>query len=197
MTYFWDGEPVVAPSDFCPFTEEVAMPARVRDASTRVRAASKGGAVTRPLRRNLLEMGLACGQGAAALEEKAAKADAVQREADGMAGIGAAGSGAAGLDGDAPGEESGEAETAGPPDPGAIAAMATEVREIGRKRDRLAEELAGLDQQQAELQAKLMQLLGKAGARSKPMAPEAPSLSPGVGLSAGVGLPTHRWNRTD
>ena len=130
-------EPTVAPSDFCPFTKEVAMPEPMpvagRDASTRVRAALKGGAVTRPVRRNLLELGLAHGQGADALEARAAKADAVQREADGMAGVGATG-----VDRDTPAEDGGDAKAAEPPDPAAIAAMAGEIREIVRKRDRLA-----------------------------------------------------------
>ena len=48
MTFMWDSEPVVAPSDFCPFTKEVAMPEPMpvagRDASTRVRKAAGPGA---------------------------------------------------------------------------------------------------------------------------------------------------------
>ena len=158
-----------------------------------------GGALTRPVRPNLLELGLACGQGAEALEAKAATADAVQRVADRMAGFGAAG-----VDRDKPIEGNGDADKAGEAeaaggasDPAALAAMATDIREIGRKRDRLAEELAGLDRQQAEMQAKLMALLGKAGVRPGPTAPKPPSLSAGVGLPPGTGLPTHRWNRTD
>jgi hypothetical protein len=182
MTMIWPMEPTVAPSDFSPFTKEVAMPVTVRDASTRVRAASGGGALTRPARRNLLELGLACGQGADALEAKAATADVAARMADRAAGVDRAGTA----------EKAGEDEAAGGrPEPAAIAAMATEIREIGRKRDRLAEELAGLDRQREEVQAKLMALLGKAGVRMKPTAPEPPALPPGTGL------PTHRWNRTD
>ena len=180
-------EPTVAPSDFCPFTKEVAMPARVRDASTRVRPASTGGATTRPVRRNLLEMGLACGQGAAELEARAATADAMQREADREAGV----------DGDALAEEAVKGKAVEPPDPAAIAAMAGEIREIVRKRDQLAEELAGLDRERAELQAKLMALLDMAGVRPRPAAPEPASLSAGGGLPRNAYLPTHRWNRTD
>ena len=149
----WDSEPVVVPSDFCPFTKEVAMPARVRDASTRVRAALKAGGVTRPVRRNLLEMGLAHGQGAAELEAAALEDQASKRKADK----------AAGVDRDAPADEGSEAEAAGPPDPGALEALATEIRDTARKRDKLAEELAGLDQQRTALQAKLMALLGGRG----------------------------------
>ena len=161
------------------------MPVAVRDASTRVRAASRPGGVTRPVRRNLLELGLACGPGAETLEAKAAKADALQREADRAAGIGAAG-----VDRGGPTEKAGEDEAAGGrPEPAALASLAGEIREIGQKRDRLAEEIAGLDQQQAELQTKLMALLGKAGVRMKPTAPEPPALPPGTGL------PTHSWNR--
>jgi len=109
-----------------------------------------------------------------------------------------------------PEEEGGEAE---PPDPAAIAAMAGEIREIVRKRDQLAEELAGLDRERAELQAKLMALLDMAGVRPlqaklmalldmagvrpRPAAPEPASLSAGGGLPRNAYLPTHRWNRTD
>jgi hypothetical protein len=180
MTFFWDSESTVAPSDFSPFTKEVAMPVTVRDASTRVRAASRPGGVTRPVRRNLLELGLACGPGAETLEAKAAKADAAERAADR----------AAGVDRSGPTEKAGEDEAAGGrPEPAALASLAGEIREIGQKRDRLAEEIAGLDQQQAELQTKLMALLDKAGVRMKPTAPEPPALPPGTGL------PTHSWNR--
>ena len=172
MTFMWDSEPVVAPSDFCPFTKEVAMPEPMpvagRDASTRVRAALKGGAVTRPVRRNLLELGLAHGQGAAELEAAAVQADALQREADR----------AAGVDGATPADETREAEAAGPPDPAALEALATEIRDKARKRERLAEELAGLDRERAELQAKLMQALGKAGLRSPRPAASAPPALP-------------------
>ena len=191
MTLIWPMEPTVAPSDFDPFTREVAMPVAGRDASTRVRAASKPGGVTRPVRRNLLELGLACGQGAVELDARAQKTDAARREADRAAGVG----------GEAPDEDGAAAEAASPREPAAIAAMASEIREIAHKRDKLAEELAGLDEQRTALQAKLMTLLGKPGVQ-RPTAPE-PSLSAGTGPSAGTGLPpgtglpTHRWNRTD
>ena len=186
MTLMWDSEPVVAASDFCPFTREVAMPVPMpiagRDASTRVRAALKGGAVTRPVRRNLLEMGLACGQGAAELEARALEDDAAERKADR----------AAGVDASTPAEEGDEAAADNrAPDPAALEALATEIQTIVRKRDKLAEELAGLDRQRAELQAELMALLGEAGLRPPPAAPAPPALPPGTGL------PTHRWNRTD
>lgn len=66
------------------------------------------------------------------------------------------------------------------PDPAAIAALACEIQVLVRKRDRLAEELAGLDRQQAELQAKLMAMLGKTGVRPPgPATPEPPALPPG------------------
>ena len=163
------------------------MPVAVRDASTRVRAASKPGGVTRPVPRNLLELGLACGQGAVELAAVAQATDATRREADR----------AAGADRVAPADEGGEAETTSPREPAALAAMASEIREIARKRDKLAEELADLDEQRTALQAKLMALLGKPGVRSKPTMPEPPALSAGVALPPGTGLPTHRWNRTD
>ena len=175
MTLIWPMEPTVAPSDFDPFTKEVAMPVTLRDASTRARAALQGGTVTRPVRRNLLELGLACGQGADALEAKAATADAVQRKADRMAGFGVAG-----VDRTGTAEQAGEPEAeAGGLAPAALASLAGDIREIVRKRDRLAEELAGLDRQREEMQAKLMALLGKAGVRSRPTAPAPPALPPG------------------
>ena len=135
----------------------------------------------------LKELGSACGQGAAELEARALEDDAAKRKADR----------AAGIDLDVPAEEGGEAKAAEPPDPAAIAAMAGEIREIVRKRDQLAEELAGLDRERAELQAKLMALLDMAGVRPRPAAPEPASLSAGGGLPRNAYLPTHRWNRTD
>ena len=88
-----------------------------------------------------------------------------------------------------PEEEGGEAE---PPDPAAIAAMAGEIREIVRKRDQLAEELASLDREHAELQAKLMQTLGKAGVRPpRPTAPAPPALPPGDSF------PKAAWRRPE
>ena len=155
------------------------MPVAGRDGSTRVRAPLKGHAVTRPVRRSLLELGLACGQAAEALAAEAAKADAVQREADR----------AAGVDRDVPAEEGGEARAA---EPAAIAAMAGEIREIVRKRDQLAEELAGLDRQRAELQAKLMQTLGKAGVR-----PPRPTASAPPALPLNEFLPKAAWRRPE
>ncbi len=159
---------VVAAADFNPFTKEVAMPVTVQSGSTRPRAASKPGGVTRPVRKNLLELGLAYGEGAAELDARAQQADAARHEADRSAGVGAAG-----VERDAPAAEGGEAKA---DDPAAIAAMAGEIREIVRQRDRLTEELANLDKQRAELQAKLMQALGKAGVPSRPTAPEPPAL---------------------
>lgn len=158
------------------------MPVAGRDGSTRVRAPLKGHALTRPVRRSLLELGLACGQGADTLAAEAAKADAVQREADR----------AAGVDRDAPAEEAGDAEATEPPEPAAIAAMAGEIREIVRKRDQLAEELAGLDKQRAELQAKLMQALGKAGVR-----PPRPAASAPPALPLNEFLPKAAWRRPE
>ena len=76
----------------------------------------------------LKELGLACGQGAEELEARALEDDAAERKADR----------AAGVDGSTPAKEGGEAKAAEPPDPAAIAAMAGEIREIVRKRDRLA-----------------------------------------------------------
>lgn len=167
---------VVAASDFDPFTREVVMPVTVQSSSTRPRASMKPGGVTRPARRNLLELGLACGQGAVELEAEAHKADAVRREAER----------AAGHDRGGAAEDVGKADDAAEkdaalPDPAAIAATATEIRELGRKRDRLAEELADLDRQRAELQAELMRLLGRKD-RGVPSQPEAADVPPGAGL---------------
>jgi hypothetical protein len=176
----WPMEPTVAASDFDPFTKAVAMPVTVQSASTRPLPSAKGGATTRPMRRNLLEMGLACGDGAAELEAALQQADAAERQADK----------AAGVDGSIRAEDAGEADgaAAGAADPAALEALATEIQAIARKRDRLAEELADLERERAELQAQLMALLGKAGLRSpRPTAPAPPAPPPGTGL------PTAAW----
>ena len=129
----------------------------------------------------LKELGLACGQGAAELEARALEDDAANRKADR----------AAGVDGSTPAEQGGEAEAAGPPDPAALEALATAIQATVRKRDKLAEELAGLDRERAELQAKLMQALGKAGVRPRPAAPEPPA------LPATEYLPKAAWRRPE
>jgi hypothetical protein len=177
MTFLWDSEPVVAASAFNPFTQEVAMPVTVQAASTRARPTAKAGGLTRPVRRSLLAMGLACGEAADALEGRAAMADATERAADRSAGA----------ERDRPGDEAGSgAPEDGVGDPAAIAAMTTEIQELGRKRDRLAEELTTLDGERATLQARLLRLLGRHGGR--PLAePALPA------LPAGTGLPVATW----
>ena len=68
MNLLWDQEPVVAPSEFSPFSHEVALPARISDASSQARAPLAPAAGTRPRRRSLLEIGLAHGDGADELD---------------------------------------------------------------------------------------------------------------------------------
>ena len=167
----------IAASDFNPFLKEVTMPVAVQADSTRPRAALKAGAVTRPVRRNLIELGLACGLGAAELVAEADNADAARRDADRAAGVGPDG---ASREADMPGE------AAASPDPAALAALAKDMQDIGRKRDRLADELADLDRQRTDLQARLMTLLGK---RGLPTAPEPAAPPPNAAL------PKFCWNR--
>lgn len=158
---------VVAAFDFDPFTKEVTMPLTVQSESSRPRTPLKAGYAAQPVRRNLIELGLACGPDATALEAEVQKADAARCQADP----------AAGVDRDAPAKEAGDVDAGGrAADPAAIAALASDIQRIVRKRDQLAEELAGLDKQRAELQARLMGLLGKASVRSAPIAPAPPAL---------------------
>jgi hypothetical protein len=174
MTMLWPMAPTVAASDFDPFTKEVAMPATVQSASTRPRAAAKPGGVTRPVPRNLLEMGLACGDGVAELEERLQEADAAKRQADRAASDQVASDElpgtAAGGDEAAAGAPASEA-----PSPQAIAALATEIQTVGRTQTRLAAELEALDRQRAELEAKLSRLLTRQAPPTPPAAPEPPA----------------------
>lgn len=175
----WPIETAVASAALDPFTGKAAAPLSARQEAARVRASSKPGAAARPTRRNLLELGLACGEGAAALAARAQQVDAARREADRAAGVGAPGDGAAGAtrEEDAPGKK------AAALDPAAIATLAKEISDVARQRDRLAEELVARDRQQAALQATLMKLLGEHGVRQQPPTP------------AGARLPMHAWNR--
>jgi hypothetical protein len=174
MTMLWPMEPTVAASDFDPFTKEVAMPVTVQSTSTRVRATAKPGATTRPVLRNLLEMGLACGDGAEELEGRLQEADAAKRQADKAAG--------AAVDACSnPGDDDG-ATTA--PDPRAIAAATSALQSMHQRRSRLAEELETLGRQEAALKAALLRLLGRG---RPPAEPERPAPSPGTGL------PTAAW----
>jgi hypothetical protein len=83
----WHQQPLVATSAFSPFTGEAAgLPPTQRSCvpfeAGRLRPSSKPGATARTVPRNLLEMGLACGDGAAALEERRQQAEAAKREGD-------------------------------------------------------------------------------------------------------------------
>ncbi len=162
----WPIVPTVAAADFDPFTREVAMPVTAQSASSRPRAVAKPGAVSWPKRLNLLEMGLACGDGAAELEARmaeaaatAARADADERTESG---------------GDQPGDDDDGAKTATAPDPSTIAAATTALQAMHQRRSRLAEELATLDRQEATLRAELMRLLNP----DRPHGGRAPSCQP-------------------
>jgi hypothetical protein len=174
MTMLWPMEPTVAASDFDPFTKAVAMPVTVQSTSTRPRAAAKSSATTRPVLRNLLEMGLACGDGVEELEGRLQQTDAAQRQADRAAA-------AAANEGSEPGNDNDEATTAPAPDPRAIAAATSALQSMHQRRSRLAEELETLDRQEAALKAALLRLLGRGRVPTKPAPPDLP---------AGTGLPT-------
>ena len=132
------------------------MPVMEHSLATRPRAAAKPAAVTRARRLNLLELGLACGAGAAELEARTAEAAAGQARVDGTAGDAADEPG-----GDEPGGSSEEATTAPAPDPRALAAATSALQAMHQKRSRLSEELEALDRQQAALKSVLMRLLGR------------------------------------
>jgi hypothetical protein len=174
MTMFWPFVPTVAAAEFDPLRKDAAMPVTEDTLATRPRPAAKPGAVTRPKRLNLLELGLACGAGAAELESRTAEAAAKQAQADGTADKAA----------DVPGGD-GEAENKAPaPDPRAIAAATSALQAMHRKRSRLAEELEALDQQEQALKAALMRLLNRGRPPPAPATPAPP---------AGAGLPTAAW----
>lgn len=155
MNLLWDQAPLVAPADFSPFTGVVAAPVEPLDPASQPRASTKPGAVTRPERRNLLELGLAHGDGAAALEAGARKLDAARREQDRQRGT------------DRPevdGDGDGEAAAASPEQEAgervqAIAALAEEIRTTLATTERLTAELAELDLREGELRRQLTALL--------------------------------------
>lgn len=152
MNLLWDQKPVVAPNDFSPFSGEVSSPAGVGDASCQVRAPLTPAAGTRPQRRSLLELGLAHGDGARELEERACKADAERRQTDRAMGAEQDGAG---------GEAIGESDDAPAETPSvqAIAAVTEDIRATQAKTARLTSELADLKAREAELQLRLMAML--------------------------------------
>jgi hypothetical protein len=164
MNLLWDRAPVVAPSDFSPFTGAVVTPARLQDASSQPRPSAKPGAVTRPRRLNLLELGLAHGTGAAELEAGARAVDAVLRQQDRASGADrepafeqAGGVGQDGSTGEATARgKDGRAEV---PRVQAIAALAGEIGTTLAATKRLTAELAKLEVKQEELRRQLTALL--------------------------------------
>ncbi len=164
MNLLWDQAPVVAPSDFSPFTGAVVVPVAVADASSQARAPTKPGVATRPRRRNLLELGLAHGAGAAELEASARAVDAARRHQDRASGVDREPAfeqaGGVGQDGG-----TGEATAQGKdgrtdlPRVQAIAALAGEIGTTLAATKRLTGELAKLEAKQEELRRQLTALL--------------------------------------
>ncbi len=160
MNLLWDQAPLVAPADFSPFTGVVAAPVEPLDPALQPRASTKPGAVTRPERRNLLELGLAHGDGAAALEAGANAVDAARRGQDRQRGADRPE-----VDGD--GGDDGEAAAAGrsqdAPVAGqrvqAIAALAEEIRTTLAATQRLTAELKEIGVREGELRRQLTALL--------------------------------------
>jgi hypothetical protein len=155
MNLLWDQEPLVAAADFSPFSGVVASPVAPEAPSSQVRASTKPGAVTRPRRLNLLELGLAHGAGAVELEARASAVDAARREQDRKTGADRAGgdgaaAAAAGQDRDGP---------AAGPRVQAIAAIAEEIRTTLAATQRLTGELAALGLRESELRRQLTTLL--------------------------------------
>ena len=145
MNLLWDQEPLVAPADFNPFTGVVASPVELDDPASQPRAPTKPGAVTRPRRRSLLELGLAHGAGAANLEARASAVDAARREQDRarQQQDGNGGRGQPGGDGEAAADATGQdsdGRTAGQRVQ-AIAAIAEEIRTTLAATKRLTGEL--------------------------------------------------------
>lgn len=153
MNLLWDQAPLVAPADFSPFTGAVAAPVEPDDPALQPRASTKPGAVTRPRRRSLLELGLAHGADAAALEAGARKLDAARHEQDRQRGADRTE-----VDGDgeaaAAGSEREEGERMQ-----VIAALAQEIRTTLAATERLTSVLVEMEEKRDALQRQLAALL--------------------------------------
>ena len=189
----WDSEPVVAPSDFDPFRhcppgeEAFVVPLQPAETATLPRQPLATAHPRRPRRLNLLEIGLAAGQGFAALDHRADArqarmdgADAAAADAEKAAAallratsVGAAGSEHAGK------PERHQPATTKPPAPPApsspapttdgqtasrqqaITALAEQVQATHLERRRLTDELAALEEKETALRRQLVELLGR------------------------------------
>jgi hypothetical protein len=171
MNLLWNQEPVVARAEFSPFSGVVTPQIELQDPSSQPRASTRPGGVTRPRRLNLLELGLACGAGAAELEARAGTIDAAQRQQDRARGQQDRKSGAGRPVGDgaaAPelsaerGMEAGQDQEmrAEGQRVQAIAALASEIRTTLAATKRLTGELKALETKQEALRQRLTALLG-------------------------------------
>jgi hypothetical protein len=165
VNLLWDQEPLVAPADFSPLTGALASPIEPDDPAAQARPSAKPDAVTRPRRLNLLELGLAHGAGAMALEAAAHAVDAARRERDRARrqqdGSGHADRMAGGAEEAALGEEAipGRGVRAEGQRVQAVAALASEIRTTLAATKRLTGELAKLEVKQEELRRQLTALL--------------------------------------
>lgn len=172
MNLLWDGEPVVAPSDFDPTSPRPAETVSLPIATTTMRPSLKPAATSRPARLSLVELGLAAGPDAAAWEAELLRADACTRRADrrqadhtsGRELQTSAASAAAAASTAASQSSAAASNRSDPtPTPQTLATVASAIQAVSQSRSRLAEELADMERQQTELQAKLVQLLNQRG----------------------------------